>query len=170
MLCDACGEKEATVHLTQMVNEDVKNLHLCEACAADSGLDVNSPMSLTDILLGLGGKQESDEKTQPDRICPVCQMHFSDFRKTSRLGCQSCYESFEEYLAPLIEGMQKGVQHVGKMPSKRSSTSDVPRSLLSLQGALRSAVAAENYEEAALIRDEICRHAQQERRNANESS
>ena len=155
MFCDVCGEKEANVHLTQMVNEDVKNLHLCESCAAASGLDVNSPMSLTDILLGLGGKKEEAGKALPDRVCQVCQMHFSDFKKTSRLGCQRCYESFEEYLAPLMEGMQKGRQHVGKMPSRRAANPALPRSLLSLQGALRAAVAEENYEEAARIRDEI---------------
>ncbi len=155
MLCDVCGEKEANVHLTQMVNDDVKNLHLCEACAAASGLDVNSPVSLADVLLGVGGKKEDVGKELPDRVCPVCQMHFSDFKKTSRLGCQRCYESFEEYLAPLIDGMQKGGQHLGKMPSGRAADPALPRSLISLQDALRSAVAEENYEEAARIRDEI---------------
>ncbi len=150
-----CGEKEANIHLTQMVNDDVKNLHLCEACAAASGLDVNSPMSLTDVLLGLDGKKEDDGKPLPDRVCSVCQMHFSDFKKTSRLGCQRCYESFEEYLAPLIDDMQKGGQHMGKVPSRRAANPALPRSLLSLQGALRAAVTKENYEEAARIRDEI---------------
>lgn len=159
MLCDACGEKAASIHLTQVVNEEVKKIHLCEECAADSGLDVNSPLSLTDVLLGLGGQKESDPQ-MPDKTCPVCQMRFSDFKKTSRLGCQNCYDTFARELAPLLDGMHKGNQHVGKVPAKNSGKARMPPGLLALKSALQAAIASENYEEAAQVRDRILRYAE----------
>ncbi len=154
MLCDACGEKAAAVHLTQVVNDEVKKIHLCEECAAESGLDVNSPLSLTDVLLGLGGQKESDPEV-PDKTCTVCHMRFSDFKKTSLLGCQNCYDTFAKELAPLLEGMHKGKQHVGKVPAKCTGKARTSASLLALKSALQAAVASEKYEEAARIRDRI---------------
>ena len=154
MLCDVCGEKEAVVHLTQVVNEDVKKIHLCEECAAESGLDLNGPFSLTDVLLGLGGQKESDRDANK-KTCPHCHMPFSHFKKTSRLGCQACYDTFSEELEPLLEAMHKGKQHVGKIPVKAYGKAKKAFSLLSLKNALQAAIASENYEEAARIRDQV---------------
>ncbi len=157
MLCDVCGEKEATVHLTQVMNEDVKKVHLCEDCAAASGLNANNPAFLTDVLFGPGARREREE-AEPDKTCPVCQMHLSDFRKTSRLGCQHCYVAFESELASLIAGVQKGNAHVGKAPARMSRGARAEGSLPDLRKALEAAVAAEQYEEAARIRDRLrCR-------------
>ena len=50
MLCEHCNEREATVHLTQVLEGEVKKLHLCEECAAQSGFDVHGTMSVTDSL------------------------------------------------------------------------------------------------------------------------
>lgn len=152
MLCEACGQKPATVHLTQMINSEVKKLHLCESCAAESGLDVNGAISITDVLLGLGGAREQEE--HPDKACPHCRMRLEDFRKTSRLGCQHCYETFAPELAPLLEAMHRGGQHVGKQPAGAGAAAAAV-SLVDLRQALAAAVAAENYEEAARIRDRI---------------
>lgn len=160
-MCDACGEKEASVHLTQMVDEDVRKIHLCETCAAASGLDVNGPMSLTDMLFGLGGTKEQDGPV-PDKTCPVCQMHFADFKKTTRLGCQNCYDAFAEEIMPLIEEMHRGKKHVGKMPARSVRKQGVFHCLPDLRSALRAAVDSENYEEAARIRDRIRMCAEKE--------
>ncbi len=159
MLCDVCGDKEATIHLTQVVDEEVKKIRLCEECAAESGLDVNSPLSLTDVLLGLGAQKESDPEVI-NKTCPACHMRFSDFKKTSRLGCQACYVTFAKELTPLLEAMHKGRQHVGKVPAKSSCKARTPSSLLALKSALQAAVVSENYEEAARIRDQIQERAE----------
>lgn len=154
MLCQICGKKEATVHLTQMLNNEVRKLHLCEQCAAASGIDLNVPASVTSFLLGLGVSKKAKTETA-DRTCPQCGMHFSDFKKASRFGCQNCYVAFAEELEPLFHGMQKGGRHVGKKPVHHAGTVNVPPSLASLKKALEEAVASENYEEAARIRDQI---------------
>ena len=50
MSCDQCREREAVIHLTQIVNDQVTTLHLCERCAAEKG--VESPASVTKTPLG----------------------------------------------------------------------------------------------------------------------
>ncbi len=154
MMCEACGQKPATVHLTQMVNNAVKKMHLCESCAAEHGLDVNGAISITDVLLGLGGAR--DEAEQADKACPHCRMRLEDFRKSSRLGCQHCYEAFAAELEPLLDAMHRGAQHIGKQPAGAGpGAAPAAASLLELRQELQAAVQAENYEAAARIRDRI---------------
>lgn len=155
MLCEICHNKEATVHLTQVINNTVKKVHLCEECAAKSGVDIHSPISITDLLLGLSSSTE-------DKACPHCHLRRSDFKKTGRLGCPVCYEAFDVELAPLIKSMHRGTRHVGKMPARSSSSSDLAAELEELEQQLRQAIAAENYERAAQLRDRIkeCRARQ----------
>ena len=154
MLCEMCGKKEATVHLTQMLNDEVRKMHLCEQCAETSGIDVNVPASMTNFLLGLGAPKKAKAESA-GRACPQCGMRFSDFKKASRLGCQDCYATFVEEMEPLLNGMQKGARHVGKKPAHHAGTVNVRSSLTSLKKALDEAVASEKYEEAAHIRDQI---------------
>lgn len=148
MLCEFCHKNEATVHLTQVINDTVKKVHLCEECAAKSGLDVQSPVSLTNLLLGLTSSTE-------DVACPKCHMRRSDFKKNGRLGCPACYEAFEAELMPLIKSMHRGTQHVGKTPPHFQEFQDPREELAALEEQLRVAVAAENYEQAAQLRDRI---------------
>lgn len=154
MLCQICGKKQATVHLTQMLNNEVRKLHLCEQCAAASGMDMDAPESMSSFLLGLGAPKKTTPETA-GRTCPRCRMRFSDFKKSSRLGCQNCYVTFAEALEPLLHGMQKGERHVGKKPVHCAGAVNVFPSLSLSKKALEEAVAAENYEEAARIRDQI---------------
>lgn len=154
MLCQMCGKKEATVHLTQMLNDEVRKMHLCEQCAAVSGIDMDAPESMTNFLLGLGASQKTSPETA-GRKCPQCGLRFSDFKKASWLGCQNCYVTFAEELEPLLHDMQKGERHVGKKPVHYAGAVNVFPSQASLKKALEEAVASENYEEAARIRDQI---------------
>ena len=158
MMCETCGKKMATVHWTEMVNDAVKKMHLCEACAAAKGLDVNNPAAFSDVLLGLGAQKPPAAKER-DVACALCHMRISDFKKTSRLGCQACYDTFADELKPLLEAMHKGNLHVGKVPSHKDAKEAVkgglPPSLVVLRHKLEAAIAAEQYEEAARLRDQI---------------
>lgn len=160
MMCEICGKKMATVHWTEMVNDAVKKMHLCEDCAAAKGLDVNNPAAFSDVMLGLGAQKEPSAKER-DVACGFCHMRIADFKKTSRLGCQSCYETFADELKPMLEAMHKGNQHVGKVPAYKETVNIAKASLLpslaGLRQKLEAAIAAENYEEAADLRDQIRR-------------
>lgn len=154
MMCETCGKKVATVHWTEMVNNAVRKMHLCEACAAAKGLDVNNPAAFSDVILGLGA-QKAPEAKERDVACALCHMRISDFKKTSRLGCQACYETFAEELKPLLEAMHKGNRHVGKTPANSPAKTEALPSPDLLRRKLELAIAAEQYEEAAGLRDQI---------------
>ncbi len=158
MICESCGKNTATVHWTEIRNNTVHKMHLCESCAAAKGLDINDPDHIPEMLMGMSAKKMEPKN---NRTCPQCHMRMSDFKKTSRLGCQTCYEVFGNELKMLLESMHKANRHVGKTPSKCAEASCAPAALIVLRNALEAAIAAEHYEEAARLRDQIRQHMQE---------
>jgi protein arginine kinase activator len=159
MLCCVCKKKEATVHLTQIAGEKMQKVDLCEDCAKEKGIqDVAGGYSLADldVLLGLGAAQEMEEAAGGSELrCPQCGFTQADFKKAGRLGCAQCYETFAEGLEALLKTMHKGTRHKGKTPLAQRGSQDVREKLASLQKRLDKAVAEENFEQAAQVRDEI---------------
>ena len=153
MQCELCKEREATVHLTQVIEGSIKKMHLCEDCAAKSGVDVKGPVSITDILLGMGLTKPAAAGTE--RSCPRCHMRRADFKKTGRFGCGTCYEAFAEELPPLLKAMHRAEQHAGKAPAAERTRVAVTAELDELERALQAAVQQEHFEEAARLRDRI---------------
>ena len=104
MLCCACKEKPATVHLTQIVGDKMQKLDLCEECAKLKG--VNDPTSFSladaDVLFGLGASQEIEQTAGMETKCPRCGFTQADFKKSGRLGCPECYKTFAEGLGGLL--------------------------------------------------------------------
>lgn len=156
MLCDICKQNVATVFLTQMVSGKTKKVDMCEACSKAKGVDDPAGFSLADLLLGLGASQEMEQSTQgTDAKCPKCGFTQADFKKTGRLGCADCYTTFAEGLEGLLRTMHKGTRHVGKIPHALKQSQDLAEKLKTLQKKLDTAVAAEDYEAAIRLRDDI---------------
>ena len=132
----------------------MQKVNLCEACSKEKGVSDPTGFALADLLLGLGAAQEM-ERGGTVQKCAVCGFSQADFKKTGRLGCGACYETFAEGLSTLLKGMHKGTAHVGKAPARLLRTMERETQLKSLQKDLRKAVADENYESAAEIRDKI---------------
>jgi protein arginine kinase activator len=156
MQCSICKEKPATVHLTQIVGEKMQKLDLCEECAKAKGVNDPAGFALADLMLGLGAAQEIEQAAGGAEMkCTRCGFTQADFKKSGRLGCPECYKTFSEGLGGLLKTMHKGTRHVGKAPeNQRSSTENADR-LKALQKKLEKAIEAENFEEAAQLRDEI---------------
>jgi protein arginine kinase activator len=153
MKCDVC-DKEAVVHLTQVINGEMKEIHLCEEHAKEQGIDIHSPISITDILMGLGeSKQGIEHQLSPS--CPRCGMAREEFRKSGRLGCPDCYNTFMAELAAAIKAMHHSSQHVGKIPAREGQQTRIKSQIARLQKELDAAIAREAYEQAAEIRDRI---------------
>lgn len=161
MLCECCQQNEATIHVTQMVDSQSRELHLCEGCAEESGMNVQNVMSIPEILFGLGAAK-NDEGQPSTKSCPHCHMRDQDFRKTARLGCPHCYDAFSDELGAMLAAMHKGTRHTGKIPEYLRKDIEKASLYENLQKQLEAAIRAENYEEAALLRDQI-------RRASNES-
>ena len=156
MLCCICKEKEAKVHLTQIVGEKMQKVDLCEECAKHKGVNDPAGFSLADLLLGLGASQEMEQVTGGSETkCPHCGFTQADFKKAGRLGCSECYQTFAEGLEGLLKSMHKGTKHIGKVPQALQQSRDLSDKLKALQKKLDKAVADEDFEQAAVVRDEI---------------
>lgn len=149
-MCDA----EATVHLTQIVNNKIIKVDLCEACAQAKGVTDPEGFSLADLLSKTDLTPTTNEGGA-DLVCSDCGMETADFRRTGRLGCSSCFGVFSSMLRPVLEDMHVGTEHKGKVPENALSRRSVSEKLKALESALTAAITEEAYEEAAKIRDEI---------------
>ncbi len=157
MICECCQKKDATIHLTQVIDGNVKKLNLCQDCAQDSGIDLNSPISITDVLLGLGAHlpSVSPAATEFDLSCSRCQITRTEFKKRTRLGCSECYNSFMGELSALTKAMHHSGQHVGKIPARQGSEARLAAQVAALKKDIDTAIAKEQYEVAANLRDKI---------------
>lgn len=158
MNCDECKNNLATVHLTQMVNGMKNEMHLCATCAAQKGaLMFDSSQFNIPNLLGsfLGGTYTMQNVTsQPGRtMCPNCGVTFVDIRQTGKLGCAECYKAFESELEPALRRIHGNSQHVGKVPVRSGEKVRIKRQIEDLKARMQQAVAEEDYEKAAEIRD-----------------
>lgn len=156
MVCDICHKKEATVHLTEIIDDQVTELHLCEECATKKGAQMEQHFELADLLAGLAdfGTKLSTKEEQALK-CPNCGMSFADFKKTGRLGCSACYTAFRKNLIPLLKRIHGSTQHVGKSPVKVAKEVKEKSELHELKAKLEQAVKLEQFEEAAKLRDKI---------------
>jgi protein arginine kinase activator len=131
---------------------------LCEACAKEKGVNDPTGFSLADLLLGLGASQKMEEAntaTGSEVACRHCGFTQADFKKTGRLGCSECYNVFADGLDALLKGMHKGTQHKGKVPPAVRRVISQEAKLTKLEAALKAAIAKEDFETAATLRDEI---------------
>jgi protein arginine kinase activator len=155
MLCCICKEKPATVHLTDIKGDKMQKVDLCEECAKNKGVN-DSTFALADMLLGLGASQEIEQASGGVEIkCPHCGFTQADFKKSGRLGCAECYNTFADGLEGLLKSMHKGTRHAGKVPEGLRQTRDLSDRLKMLQQKLAKAIEDENFEQAAALRDEI---------------
>jgi protein arginine kinase activator len=156
MLCDVCKCNDATVFLTQILEGKMQKVNLCDACSKEKGVQDPTGFALADLLLGIGAAEEI-EKGSTTQKCPVCGFTQADFKKTGRLGCSTCYRTFEEGLGALLKAMHKGTEHVGKLPQRAYREIELSDKMRALNDDLKKAVADENYETAASLRDQIKR-------------
>ena len=158
MQCTICKEKPATVHLTQIVGDKMQKLDLCEDCAKAKGINDPTSFSLADadVLFGLGASQEIEQAGGGvEAKCPRCGFSQADFKKSGRLGCPECYQTFAEGLEGLLKTMHKGTHHSGKVPEALRANREQSDRLKLLQKKLTKAIEDENFEQAAQLRDEI---------------
>lgn len=160
MQCDSCGEREAVIALTQIVNEQVSTLHLCEKCAAERGVESQALVPKTPLgsFLAAMGK-EGDEASGAATItaCPHCGATLQDFREAGRLGCPSCYDAFGRPLRDLLRRIHGSVRHVGKRYAAPGAPDEgtAPSAAEDLRRQLREAIAREEFERAAELRDRL---------------
>ena len=161
MKCQKC-EKPATFHITDLIDGEPKELHLCEQCAlsflAPAHDDSSEVMPAMAGLLAqhLAVGETAEELARLDQqACLVCGITFLEFRKQGRLGCPHDYVCFQKELDPLLVNIHGETQHVGKVPKFCSVNAEQQTQLIRLRREMKEAVADEAYERASELRDEI---------------
>ncbi|HVX87253.1 MAG TPA: UvrB/UvrC motif-containing protein [Phycisphaerae bacterium] len=184
MKCQKCS-KSAIVHLTEILTDAAGakravEIHLCLSHAADAGLVAPGQ----DILPHLVEPESAKAQAAPDTglptaivpspssaplalrgqetaadpaACPVCGLSWANFKSTGLMGCPHDYDHFELRLLPLLKRAQEGAtEHVGKIPArKKNPAADRHSASLRLRRELQKALDAENYEQAAALRDQL---------------
>ena len=156
MLCDQCKERDAVVHLTQIVNAEVTQLHLCEKCAAAKGIETTVAMPKHPLGDFLHAVQQQSAPAEGDQSrCAYCGTSLRDFRASGRLGCAQCYTAFEGALRELLRRVHGAARHRGREADVPEPPVVVASDLDVLRERLQQAVAAEEFEVAARLRDQI---------------
>jgi protein arginine kinase activator len=172
MKCQKCA-KLATFHITDIERGTPREYHFCDEHArqhltpSESDSESAPPMGeLAKKLIGNAPGGSSREPSPADKqSCPNCQITFLEFRNSGRLGCPYDYEVFRDELMPLLENIHDETRHSGKVPKRAPRNSQHQTTLIQLRNELKRAVAAEDYESAARVRDKIrtIEHEQQAR-------
>lgn len=129
MLCEKCGKKAATTHIRSIINGTVYESHFCNDCA-------------------------SNRTPQASIVrCSCCGATFADISKSGRCGCSECYDTFYEQLLPQLKRIHGSAEYVGKKINVTEKKS--LESIGELNVILKKLIDEENYEQAAIVRDEI---------------
>jgi protein arginine kinase activator len=158
VVCDNCRERDAVVHLTQIVEAVVSQVHLCEQCAAARGIETTVSAApkhpLGDFLQAV--QQQAAQMPGDAARCSYCGTSLRDFRASGRLGCAQCYGAFEQSLRELLRRVHGSTRHEGWR--HQAGDPDVvarEAALETLRSRLAKAVEGEAFEEAAALRDQI---------------
>lgn len=169
MICEECQKRQATVHLTQIINNQKRELHLCEECARNHHEfpfnfhfeSFEPSFSIHKFLAGLldGTPMEVAPVETPQ--CPGCGLSYAQFSQIGRFGCSQCYQAFGKGLDPLLRRVQGNERHAGKVPRRAGGKLSFKREIENLRRELNEAVRQEAYEKAAELRDRIKQLEQQ---------
>jgi len=165
MLCQDCRKREARVQITQIVNNEKTTLSLCKECAAARGFHSpleNAPFPLAELLSGMADAPQKDKTATPAETlsCPACGLTFEEFARQGRFGCGECYKAFRVRLEPIMRKIHGASLHRGKAPTGEAAATEKDGAIPvkeeeRLQGELKKAVEAEDFERAAEIRDKL---------------
>jgi protein arginine kinase activator len=152
MVCQNCGEREARINITQIVNNKKTEIHLCHQCAQQDG-HTDSVFALHKMLAGM--VDWNPETISGTKTCPGCGLTEQELRQNGRFGCQECYQIWAPLVSTILGRVQGRTAHTGKVPHSAGEEVKRTRELGDLKQNLEAAIREERFEEAAQIRDRI---------------
>jgi protein arginine kinase activator len=168
MLCEKCKKNEAKINLITVINGQKHEIWLCENCGRDIAnipffnpviQNINFPLQgvLSELLTNVDSNKANIDNGNKVKeiVCLSCGLTYDEFKKTGRLGCSDCYREFKVVLEPRIKSLQAGVKHVGKIPKIKGKELVQKRKLKDLKEEMQKLIVSEEYERAAIVRDEI---------------
>lgn len=157
MLCNKCGKNKATIHITELVNDQMLEIHLCEKCSQEQEGKAKVVFPFDELFAGMMQftAQAQEMEKQMSIRCSGCQMSLHDLQKKGKVGCAVCYQTFAQFLMPLIQKVQGTTQHFGKKPLLVDEKLNVQIEIRKLEEELQLQIQNEHFEEAAITRDKV---------------
>ena len=162
MMCEDCGARPAKFHLMTIINGDRVERNLCPACMAKHqkqipGIDFSNLAGILNSILEkkTGEDQAKNEEEYEGYVCEQCGMTYQEFQKCGMLGCANCYQAFKEPMTALLQRVHGNTQHAGRVPGGVHSGTSIRMNIDRLKQKLQKAIADEEYEQAAKLRDAI---------------
>ncbi|WP_020006462.1 UvrB/UvrC motif-containing protein [Salinicoccus albus] len=159
MKCESCNEREATIHISKGSGLGKTERFLCEQCANASFEDEFSypddSFNIHQLLKSLSQQQPKRQERKRQQ-CETCGSTIESIVHNGKFGCPDCYRTFDRQVPEIITRVQSHqTEHVGKVPKKSQSQIKVKRELEQLKGKLSALVESQEFEQAAVVRDEI---------------
>ena len=128
---------------------------LCDSCAAQLGIELETGMPTPSVQELVSGAFTTEPEAEEDARCDGCGRLYRDIRRTGELGCAQCYAVFEGEIRSILERRPSPAQHAGKYPERLLVYKRFFVDRERLRRRLEAAVAAEDYEQAAALRDQL---------------
>ena len=158
MKCQNC-DAEATIHFKEVIDGNLREIHLCENCAAEKGFHLvieQNKLSIANQFIWMAENLYPESAAKVGSVqCPACGMRYSQFARTGRLGCGSCYTAFAVQMRHILRRVHGATSHKGKGPGQSDESVRHRRSLERLREELNRAIEREEFENAARLRDKI---------------
>ena len=162
MMCEDCGIRPAKFHLMTIINGDRVERNLCPSCMARHqkqipGIDFSNLAGILNSILENRGHEEQEqlEVDAQNCVCEQCGMTYAEFQQCGMLGCANCYQAFKTPLTALLQRVHGNTQHAGRVPGGAHNGTSIRMNIDRLKQKLQKAVADEEYEQAARLRDAI---------------
>jgi len=153
MLCEKCNQNLATSVLTKTINGSSTTTHICAECAFKYGYsNLFGNFSLNHFANEEQPIPKPQEKT---KRCEKCNSSFDEILVKGKIGCSECYAYFKSELTPTIENIHGKAYHVGKKPNRYNEINNPVDLMEELKQRLDEAIKTQEFETAAVIRDEI---------------
>ncbi len=166
MLCERCNKKKATVHYRENLSGRTRLRRLCPECAEV----LESAGELEEMSAALASYASPFFRVEEGAMlplprgdaartraisCPSCGMTGEELATQARAGCARCYAVFEDELTPAIRAMHGRLTHVGHVTAAARARRERMEQLAQLKKQMKEAVAVEEFERAAELRDLI---------------
>jgi protein arginine kinase activator len=172
MLCRRCRKNEAEFVIKAAIKNKLTRLMLCPKCLSlkekELGLGKGTLSYYAVPLRGAAYAQAAPVSGRDARLkCPFCTLAYGEFRETGLLGCPHCYDAFRPQLEYFVRHMTGFSRHAGRAPAAADGElklKAIKFDSASLQAGIKSAVAREDFEKAARLRDILKSSAKKRRR------
>ena len=154
MICEVCKKNEATVKLIGIIDGNKTEGHLCAECVEKHKQQMRAE-GMQSMLSAIISSARKSARQYEGLRCSNCGLSYDEFRKTSRLGCAHCYEDFRVQLKPLLTRLHGRTRHEGRIPERVGEELKRNSRLEKIRREMEVAVACEDFEQAAALRDEL---------------